>query len=1503
MNNNQTNKESINDTKTTKKNFAERIISAQDIQSFDDVINIYRQESSGNKSALGKKFEFLIRGFLQTEKTYKNSFKKIYTWNEFLYKKDFGDGHDVGIDLVGVNHADEYYAIQCKCYSPNRQIDKKSVDSFLSTSQKIFDQKVATPHEIKDGQIEEEKRFAGRYFVSTTDNWTSSADAAIQNQNPSVTRISLSNLRNANVDWAKLQRDITGEDAIKIHPKELRDYQREALDKAIEHFNTKGNDRGKLIMACGTGKTLTSLRIAETLSDKKEGIILFLMPSLALLGQTIRAWNDDAKQNLYSIVVCSDPKTNEFSSPDEDSLITSPVDVGLPASTDPNKIAQQISLYKEKQKPRDGEQKEGGLIVVFSTYHSIAVSSKAQEILSTHSNIDSAFDLIISDEAHQTTGVRKKDDENTAFTFVHSNENIIGKKRMYMTATPRMYGEKAKKDASKSDADIYSMDDQTKYGKEFYRLGFAKAVKLKQLSPYQVLALGYRPEDIPEDLVKYVREKEGVLEGKSKKVDALLESLGATIGCINAMSKRNLDQNAIFRFASLNNLSPEELKDNQPMKTAVAFCKTIAHSKTIKNIFNRASKALKDLDSHPNGIPPKALYAHNKRVYAQAEHVDGGMNALKRDELLHWLKSPQSTISKQSTNNKISDSTKSIVQTRNKHLSKTPETNKDKEIIYDADDQICKVLTNVRCLSEGVDVPSLDAAFFISPKESQIQIVQAVGRVMRKARNKNFGYIIIPVLMKAGDPYHDILDKNKRFKTVWKVLQALKSHDEDFNVVIEKMKINEAYETEVAGPGDGDDFDITEQLKKDIMKLSKEVKAVLVDGLTDRSYWTTWAKEAGMMARKQEEDIRKIIEQDVDKQQMFQEFLDGLTKSVSPNITEEQAREMLGQHMVTKPIFESLFEGYSFANKNAVSASMEVVVEYIQENLAEKTQDNPKLKGFYRSVKDRVSGIENPSAKQDLIKDIYDNFFKEAFPKVVEQLGIVYTPIQVVDFIIHSVNDVLKKEFGRTISDKGVRILDPFTGTGTFITRLFQSGLVEQKDLYRKYTEELAAFEIVLMAYYVASVNIENAYHDATEDPDDGIGTKNFTSFEGIVLTDTFQTTENNAPLISEIFPENCKRLEKQKKLPITVIMGNPPYSAKQKSANDNAANESYDKLDNKIREKYAKKSTTTRTRSLYDSYIKAFRWSSDRIDEKEGGVIAFVTNGGWLDSGSGSGFRKCIEEEFSSIYVFNLRGNARTSGEQRRKEGANIFGSGSRAPIAITLLVKQPNHIGKANIYYHDIGDYLDREQKLIIISDFKSIKEISFQEIKPNKYGDWINQRKELPETFVPIEAEKRFQDTSHSFFMTHTAGVVTNRDVWVYNFSSSELKRNVTRMIDFYNSEVQKISLQKANDTNLEAKDLVSTDPKKIKWVKNLYEYADQLKHLNFSEEELVVSQYRPFCKQNLYKQKKMIWSPNLQNQLFPIPIDDAIEYHQNYPPLFLKIRLLQLQEKAIREIFLV
>jgi len=371
-------------------------------------------------------------------------------------------------------------------------------------------------------------------------------------------------------------------------------------------------------------------------------------------------------------------------------------------------------------------------------------------------------------------------------------------------------------------------------------------------------------------------------------------------------------------------------------------------------------------------------------------------------------------------------------------------------------------------------------------------------------------------------------------------------------------------------------------------------------------------------------------------------------------------------------------------------------------------EESETLQKFYESVRKRAEGIDNAEGKQKIIIELYDKFFKAAFPKMVEQLGIVYTPVEVVDFIIHSVNDVLKKEFGRSISDENIHILDPFTGTGTFITRLLQSGLIEEKDLDRKYKYELHANEIVLLAYYIAAVNIENAYHDATPDPDDGIGREKYFPFEGIVLTDTFQLgeTDESTKLFSEMFPKNSARVEAQMKAPLRVIIGNPPYSIGQKSANDNAQNQKYSKLDKRIETTYVAQSSAGLNKSLYDAYIKAFRWSTDRLDSEHGGIIAFVSNGAWLDGNSTDGFRKVLEKEFSSIWVFNTRGNARTSGELRQKEAGNVFGGGSRTPISITLLVKNPQtKAEKAKIYYHDIGDYLNREEKLAIVSKYKTV------------------------------------------------------------------------------------------------------------------------------------------------------------------------------------------------------
>ena len=412
---------------------------------------------------------------------------------------------------------------------------------------------------------------------------------------------------------------------------------------------------------------------------------------------------------------------------------------------------------------------------------------------------------------------------------------------------------------------------------------------------------------------------------------------------------------------------------------------------------------------------------------------------------------------------------------------------------------------------------------------------------------------------------------------------------------------------------------------------------------------------------------------------------------------------------------------------------------------------------FYESVRERASGIDNAEGKQRIIVELYDKFFKTAFPRMANRLGIVYTPIEIVDFIIRSADETLRNEFGVGLTTKGVHILDPFTGTGTFIVRLLQSGLIDPKDLERKYRGELHANEIILLAYYIAAVNIEAAFHGSAGDE--------YTPFDGIVLSDTFQMMETKGTFHETLFPENNKRGARQNQQDIRVIVANPPYSAQQESENDNNKNLKYPRLDGRIRETYAAASHAALKKNLYDSYVRSIRWASDRIGDQ--GVVCYVTNGSFIDSNSTDGLRACLPREFTSIYVFNLRGNQRTLGELSRQEGGKIFGFGSRAPIAITLLVKNPKRNLDGTVHYYDIGDYLTREQKLHIISDFGSTSAIEWETITPNKQHDWINQRDPAFDRFIPAGAsESKGATDSKTLFRSYSQGVLTSRDVGLTN-----------------------------------------------------------------------------------------------------------------------------------------
>jgi len=1359
--------------------------------SFHSILEKYRKISFSEKDK-GERFERLMKAYLLTDPKYAYKFKKVWMWNEFPAKNDLGGG-DTGIDLVALTIEGDYWAIQCKCYQETSVIDKPAVDSFLSTSSRQF-----------KGEDLKTTSFAHRLWISTTNKWGTNAQDAIKNQHPPVSRINLYDLVEAPLDWEKLDNGITGEVA-RTNKKQLRPHQKEALTRTNDHF--KDNDRGKLIMACGTGKTFNSLRIAENETDGK-GFVLFLVPSIALLGQTLNEWYADALEPINAICICSDPEITKNRKQLEDIDTSSVIDLAFPASTNVENILHQFKGLETKS--------SNGLTVVFSTYQSIEVIAKAQKELAKSNPKYAEFDLIICDEAHRTTGVSLANEDESAFTKVHNNDFIKSKKRLYMTATPRLYNDETKSKAAQAEAILCSMDDVSLYGEEMYRIGFGEAVEKNLLTDYKVLILTLNENDVPPAVQKMIMDKESEIN---------TDDASKLIGCINALSKQILGDLGIIKET-----------DPEPMRRAVAFCQSIAASKKITNTFNLAS------ETYISELPSEK---QEQTQLVASKHIDGTMNATDRNELLSWLKDEPA----------------------------------DKE---------CRVLTNVRCLSEGVDVPSLDAVLFLSARNSQVDVVQSVGRVMRRSEGKKYGYIIIPIVVPADVEADKALDDNERYKVVWTVLNALRAHDDRFNATVNKIELNKhrpeqilVGRPEISFDDDGKPIylrdgdgvtskDISDQIALQFEELQNVVFARMVNKVGDRRYWEQWAKSVADIATRQTIRIAELVNDNGKHQREFDKFLSGLHKNINPSITQAEAIEMLSQHIITKPVFDALFEGYSFVNNNPMSQSMQKMLDLLEEQSFDK--DAETLNKFYESVKMRASGIDNAEGKQRIIIELYDKFFKTAFPKMVEKLGIVYTPIEVVDFIIHSVNDILKKEFGRNIADENVHILDPFTGTGTFITRLLQSGLIEEKDLERKYRHELHANEIVLLAYYIAAINIENAFHDQTLDPDDGIGKEKYIPFDGIVLTDTFQLgeTADGEKLFSEMFPQNSKRVQRQQKAPLRIIMGNPPYSVGQKSADDNAQNQEYKKLDSRISQTYQAISSGTGKRALYDAYIKAFRWSTDRLD-KSGGIIAFVSNGSWLDGIATTGFRKSIEKEFTAIYIFNLRGNARTSGELRQKEGGGVFGLGSRTPISITLLVKNPEvKTEKATIHYHDIGDYLDQKEKLKIISDFTSFTnpKFPFKILHPNNEGDWLNHRNDSFSLLTPLGNKEKANLEITYFKPVYSSGLLTARDNWVWNFNNNYLKSNVLLTSEFYNLELERFNKAKETNESLVAKDFIEYDSKKISWDnRRLIGGIDSNKKIDFNPNKIRTGTYRPFCKQHIYFSLQLSHSLYLQETYYP------------------------------------
>ncbi len=1305
-----------------------------------------RAESEAEK---GRLFERLMRQFFREDPVYRRRFSEVWLWADWAARQPGESGRDIGVDLVAKEaEGDGFCAIQTKCYAETTRIGKPHVDSFIAASNREI--------------------FTSRIFVDTGASWGANALKMVQKVTPPCQVLRFNDLHGRPFDWPDLDEEDPEALAWAGERFELRPHQREAFDEVTAGFREYA--RGQLIMACGTGKTFTALRIAEAVAGTGKRV-LYLVPSISLFQQSLREWATHRELEHRYVGICSDTRAGRTS---EDASI---LELEIPVTTDPGRITDAL----KKEDPT-------AMTVVFSTYHSLPLVEKAQDAGAP------PFDLVLCDEAHRTTGVERPGDTTSPFVLVHLEDRIRAEKRLYMTATPRLYTGSSKRKAARHDIEVFSMDDPDKFGPEFHRLPFSRAVEQDLLSDYKVAIFAISEETVAARLAAHRRD---ATTKPGPQIN--LTDTAQIVGCWRTLE------------------NPEDQppgKGPGPLRRAIAFTNRILDSKR--------------LEAHQDAIVRAAIAQlpepdRGSALRIQTKHVDGQHHALDRKARIEWLK------------------------------GETEGT--------------CRVLSNARCLSEGIDVPALDAVLFMNPRRSIVDIVQAVGRAMRKAPGKKYGYIVLPVAIKAGADPKRALDDNERFRVVWDVLRALRAHDDRLNAEINQIDLNEKRtERIIFTTGDREDGDTASDADGTPLTLPfapmsfppEAIFAKIVEKCGDRKYWETWAKDVADIFSRLVVRIEDLIERHPhDLDWLVENFHNSLRDSLNQSVTKADAVHMLAQHIITRPVFEAVFAHYDFAARNPVAQDLDELRRRFEDfGLEDETRD---LEKFYDSVRKRVQGLDNSDARQTVLMELYEKFFATALKKQADRLGIVYTPAEVVDFILHSADAVLREEFGKGLSDQGVHILDPFTGTGTFLVRLLRSGLIRDEDVARKYRKELHANEIALLAYYVAAVHIEEAFHGRLGEGVD------YEPFDGIVLTDTF-TLSPRWSYVGRIFGRNSARVSKQQDAPIDVVVGNPPWSAGQRSSADNNPNVAYPDLAQKVADTYAARSTATLKNSLYDSYKMAIRWASDRIDRR--GVVAMVTNGSWITGNVDSGIRACLAEEFTSVHVLDLRGNARTSGKRRRAEGDNVFGQGSRAPVAIAILVRNPRrrHRG-CRIHYYDIGDYLKREEKLNFLRDQESIAGIEdWQHIRPDRHHDWIAQRHPAFEGFFPVgaKATKAGRD-DNAVFRLFSNGYKTSRDAYIYSFSRSDCESNGARAVTDYMNAVQSYSRRPAS-----LRQVVGRNSANLRWDASLVSNLRQRKEITFSRHRVQSANYRPYSPQHCYVEYVLANRKYQQDRIFPVEL---------------------------------